>query len=312
MEALVYDGKLRFDPSYPTPSVVEGQSRVRVTRAAICHTDREIMRGYKPGFVGVLGHEFVGVVEASDDPSWVGKRVVGELNEACGACLYCRTGRSHHCEHRKVLGMVQKDGCFAEAMLIASSLLHEVPDEVEDDVAIFCEPLAAALEIPERVHLKPSTAVGVIGDGRLAYMIAQVVALTGAPVTVFGRHEEKLERFRGFASTSLTPEGSFEVMVEASGSPSGLATALALTRSQGTLCLKSTYAGGVEVDMSEVVVREITISGSRCGPFAPALQLLRRKLIELPEVAWFALRDYEAAFQSQALKVGFRIQEVSV
>lgn len=305
MKALYFEKQPSYKEDYPKPEPKPHESLIRVLIAAVCNTDREIIKGYKPDFTGVLGHEFVGIVEKSSRPELEGKRVVGELNEGCKQCLYCRTGRESHCVNRKVIGIAGKDGCFAEYMTIATALLHEVPDNVPDEAAVNCEPLAAALEVVELSHIKPSQPVAVIGDGRLAFLIAQVIAINGTPVTVFGRHEDKLKNFKPFANTSLTPEGTFEVVVDATGAPSGLETAISLVRSRGLLILKSTYAGKPEVDMSELVVREITLRGNRCGPFTPALNLLKREQIILPKIQLFPLVHFEQAFSAKTFKVGF-------
>lgn len=306
MQALYYDGHApiyRTDCPTPTPTATE--SLVRILLAAVCNTDKEITRGYKPDFTGVMGHEFVGVVERSPDASLIGKRVVGELNAGCGTCLYCRSGRQSHCDHRRVIGITDKDGCFADYMTIETALLHPVPDEVSTGKAVFTEPLAAALEIVEQAHIMPSQNVAVLGDGRLAYMIAQVVSLLGVDLTVVGRHPEKLVAFALFAKTTQSPTETFEVVIDATGSPTGVVTAQELVRRRGTIVMKSTYAGNVSLNMSGFVVNEITLKGSRCGPFLPALQLLRRGLITLPEVEVHPLCDFAAAFGSPAFKAGF-------
>ncbi|MFA7534344.1 MAG: alcohol dehydrogenase catalytic domain-containing protein, partial [Tissierellaceae bacterium] len=270
-------------------------------------TDREILKGYRPDFKGVLGHEFVGIVAESDNSEIIGKRVVGEINENCGECIYCRTCRPTHCENRKVLGISGKDGCFSEYIVMKNQLLHVVPDELPSEVAIFTEPLAAALEIMEQAHIKPSTNVAIIGDGRLAYMIGQVVALTGADLTIIGRHEEKLKLFSNFANTSVNADGSYELVIDASGSPTGILTAQKIVRKRGTIIIKTTYAGEVQINMSDFVVNEVTIKGSRCGPFKPALQLLKSGLVSLPEIDLYELKDYKDAFSSNAFKAGFKM-----
>lgn len=307
MKALIYDGsKAVYREDYPMPALGgRERSLIKILMSAVCNTDKEVIKGYKDDFSGVMGHEFVGMVQESDDKKLIGRRVVAELNSGCGECLYCRTGRMHHCTDRKVPGMSNKDGCFAEYMSYDTSLLHVVPDEIPTEKAIFCEPLAAALEISELVHMPPSQKVAVMGDGRLAYMIAQVVAANGTPVKVFGLSEKKLKSFADFAETSTTPSGDFETVIDATGSPLALATSISLTRSKGTLVLKSTYAGNAGVNMSEIVVREIRIVGSRCGPFEPALNLIRRGLVKLPDIELHGLKDYEAAFTSDAFKAGF-------
>lgn len=309
MKGLIYEGRpvplYREDLPMPVPGPEE--SLIRVKLAGICNTDREVLKGYRPDFKGVMGHEFTGVVEQSSDPTWVGKRVVGELNAGCGHCIYCRTGREKHCLNRKVIGMDGKDGCFAEYMTLATHLLHEIPEGLSDEEAVFTEPLAAALEIPKQIPIDPDQEIGIIGDGRLAYLAASVLHLSGAGMTIVGKHEEKLEVFRRFGKVTTKPEGSYELIIEASGSPTGLETAMDLVRKQGTIVLKSTYAGKTAVDMSFFAVNEVTLTGSRCGPFKPALNLLKKGLVQLPGIQLYELKDFEKAFASKAFKAGFRI-----
>ena len=321
MLGIWFDGHnatLRTD--LPVPQADDTHSLIRILRAGVCSTDREILKGYRPDFRGVMGHEFVGVVEDSSDAALVGRMVVGELNEGCGHCILCRTGREKHCLSRKVIGM-SKDGCFAEYMTLANHLIHIVPEGLTPEKAVLTEPLAAALEIPERIHIAPGTEAAVIGDGRLAYMITQVLHLSGTPVTVIGRHADKLEAFAPYARTVLleemkdrltgasgrpwTAEDSFEFVVDAAGNPSGLELAMQIVRRQGTIILKSTYAGAHPFDMSQIAVNELKIEGSRCGPFEPALTLLQEGRITLPEPEWHTPDDYEAAFNSRAFKAGF-------
>lgn len=308
MRAIYYDGRdAVYKEDYPMPVPAGNDSLVQILLAAVCNTDKEVRRGYKPDFTGVMGHEFVGKVISSPNPELVGKRVVGELNEACGHCIYCKTGRPHHCSNRKVIGMTNKDGCFAEYMTISTDLLHIVPDSLPTETAIFTEPLAAALEILNQVHIRPDTNVAVLGDGRLALFIAQALSLNGVDLTVIGRHPEKLENFKSFAKTTteLTKEG-YEVVVDATGSPTGLISAMDLVRKQGTIVIKSTYAGTVDINMSAAVVNELTIVGSRCGPFEPALTLLERGSVKLPKIELYELKDFEKAFSSPAFKAGFQ------
>ena len=318
MKALYFDGtKAVYREDAPMPVCEEGQSLIRILLADICSTDREILKGYRPDFRGIMGHEFVGEVTESHDPDLVGRIVVGELNEGCGKCLYCRTGREKHCLSRKVIGM-SKDGCFAEYMTLATHLLHVVPDGLPPEQAIFTEPLAAALEITKQVHIDPSLNAAVIGDGRLAFMTAQVLALTGIPLMVIGKHPEKLAMFEPFAETAmlsdytdggvfrtLTAEECFEYVVDASGNESGIRLALNLVRKMGTIILKSTYAGETSIDMSLIPVGELTIVGSRCGPFEPALKFLKEGKVQFPAVELYDLKDYEKAFSSKAFKAGF-------
>lgn len=305
MKALYYDKNLHYTEDYEKPTIGPKESLVEVIISSICNTDKEILKGYRPDFKGILGHEFVGKVVESNNLSLIGERVVGEINENCGECIYCKTGRPTHCTTRKVIGISGKDGCFAEYLVVKTDLLHLVPEEVPSEIAVFSEPLAAALEILEQVHIQPSTSVAVIGDGRLAYMIAQIISLTGADLTIVGRHEEKLATFAPFAKVTTKTAETFEIVIDATGSPSGLLMAQKLVRKKGTIVIKSTYAGKVEIDMSDFVVNEITIKGSRCGPFEPALQLLKRGLIHFPTIDLYELKDYDKAFESRGFKTGF-------
>lgn len=307
MKALYFDGeKPIYMENYKKPVPEPGHSLIRVLVSAICNTDREVIRGYRPDFRGVLGHEFVGIVEVSDDESLIGKRVVGELNEGCGECIYCKTGREKHCLSRKVIGMEGLDGTFAEYFVLANHLIHVVPDTLSMEKAIFTEPLAAALEIPNQLHIRPQDNVAIIGDGRLALMIAQVVALHGVPLTIIGKHPDKLQLFEKIAKTERDPNETYEIVIDATGSPSGIELAKQIVRKRGIIVMKSTYAGTVEIDLSYFVVNEITIMGSRCGPFEPALELLNKGLVQLPEIELWDLRDYEKAFASHSFKSGFK------
>ncbi len=320
MKGIWFDGqRASFRDDLPMPQADENHSLIRILRAGVCSTDREILNGYRPDFRGVMGHEFVGVVEESSDSRLVGRMVVGELNEGCGHCVLCRTGREKHCLSRKVIGM-SRDGCFAEYMTLANHLIHTVPEGLPAEKAVLTEPLAAALEIPERIHIRPGESVALTGDGRLAFMIAQVLHLSGTKVTVIGKHPDKLRAFSPYAETVLldtvldklrldafTAEDSYEVVVDAAGSPSGMELALQIVRRQGTIVLKSTYAGKHPFDLSVIAVNELKIEGSRCGPFEPALALLKEDRVELPEPEWHPLEDYEAAFGSKAFKAGFVI-----
>lgn len=307
MKALYFDGKAPvYLEDYEKPVATPGHSLIRVLMSAICNTDREVIRGYKPDFKGVLGHEFVGIVEESDDISLIGKRVVGELNEGCGECVYCRSGREKHCPSRKVIGMEQLDGTFAEYFVLANHLIHVIPDSLPTEKAIYTEPLAAALEITSQVHLSPEKNVAIIGDGRLSLMIAQVVSLYGVDLTIIGKHEEKLKLFEKLGKTKHQEGDTYEVVIEATGSPSGIELAKNIVRKRGTIVLKSTYAGETTIDLSYFVVNEISIVGSRCGPFEPAINLLNRGLVSLPEIETWDLKDYEKAFASRAFKTGFQ------
>ena len=262
------------------------EALVRVLLSGICNTDLEIARGYA-GFSGTIGHEFVGVVEESSDRSLVGRRVVGEINAGCGKCELCRAGDSRHCATRTVLGIVGRDGAHAEFLQLPNENLSVVPDKVPDEHAAFTEPLAAACGILERVSISKSDRVAVIGDGKLGLLCAQVVALSGASLLMIGKHASKLrivER-RGIETTSPKEASKrkreFDVVVEASGAASGFGLALDLLRPRGQLVLKSTFHGKTELDAARIVVDEISIVGSRCGRFAPALDLLKKSAVDV-------------------------------
>lgn len=265
----------------------ENEALIRVTRSGICNTDLEIVRGYA-GFSGTIGHEFVGVVErAASAPEWVGKRVVGEINAGCGVCALCLGGDSRHCPERTVLGIVGRDGCHAEYVSLPVVNLLEVPANVSDEQAVFVEPLAAAYGIMEQVEIKPDTKVAVIGDGKLGLLCALSLNLKSENVFLIGKHKEKMsiaER-AGIEGVLLADAAkmnrSFDIAVEASGSESGFATALDLLRPRGKLVLKSTFSGKPTWEAWRVVVDEITIVGSRCGRFAPALKLLEEGKIDV-------------------------------
>lgn len=307
MRGIYFDGQTAvYREDLPKPVPGNGESLIRVHMAAVCSTDREILRGYRPDFKGVMGHEFVGVVEESPDSSLVGKTVVGELNASCGKCIYCRTGRPTHCSFRRVLGMNQKDGCFAEYMTIDTALLHQVPEGLPVEKAIYTEPLAAAFEIMTQLSLNENQNIAVLGDGRLAYCVTQAFASEGRKVTVLGKHPEKLKLFEPYAEVSLEREReAYEVVVEATGSPDGIRQALELVRKKGIIVLKSTYAGEVSLPLSVVAVNEITIVGSRCGPFVPALRALSSGRAQFPDITVFSPKEFEKAFAYTGFKAGF-------
>jgi threonine dehydrogenase-like Zn-dependent dehydrogenase len=268
------------EPRQPDEAVV------RVTLSGICNTDLEIARGYA-GFEGTLGHEFVGVVESASDPNLPGRRVVGEINAGCGHCDLCISGDPRHCPERTVLGIVGRDGAHAELLQLPTVNLHPVPDEISDERAVFCEPLAAALGITERVTLSHESSVAVIGDGKLGILCAQALALKDAYVTLIGKHPQKLAiaSRRGIETATLDQMRNrareFDTVVEASGSESGFALALDLLKPRGVVILKSTFHGTTPIDASRIVVDEISVVGSRCGRFAPALDLLRDNRIDV-------------------------------
>ncbi|MDO5017865.1 MAG: alcohol dehydrogenase catalytic domain-containing protein [Lagierella massiliensis] len=308
MKALYFNGNsLEFKNNYEVPHRASNESLIKIKYAGICNTDREILKGYRPDFKGVLGHEFVGEVVETDDEGLFGKRVVGEINKGCGQCKYCLSAMENHCLDRQVLGINKHDGVFAEYISWPNRLLHIIDDDLEDEKALFTEPLAAALEILQLESIKPDTRVLLLGDGRLSYMIGQVIALTGCEINVLGKHEEKLLNFKAFANTMLDTKDTYPIVIDATGSPTGIHKALELVENRGKIVVKSTYTENVEIDLSEIVVRELKISGSRCGPFKPALNLLTKGYVNFPKIKFYDLKDYKEAFSSREFKVGFKL-----
>jgi threonine dehydrogenase-like Zn-dependent dehydrogenase len=297
---------LRLRDDLPSPVPPPGEALVRVRATGICNTDLELARGYYP-YAGVPGHEFVGTVEAAAGaPGWVGRRVVGEINAACGACPTCRAGRRTHCDSRTVLGIVGRDGAFASHLTLPIENLHAVPAALADEVAVFTEPTAAALELQQQVRVGAGDRAVVIGAGKLGQLVAQTLAVTGCRLQVIGRSPRPLELLaaRGIATATaggIEPRGA-DLVVECTGDPAGLELARRAVRPRGTIVLKSTYHGTTELDLSRFVVDEITLVGSRCGPFAPALELLAagrvdpRPLVE----ARYSLAEAVAAFEHAA------------
>jgi threonine dehydrogenase-like Zn-dependent dehydrogenase len=277
MLALYFDGQPTLK-ELPRPEPGPGDVLVKVHLAGICGTDLQILRGYH-GFNGVMGHEFVGEVAAPEDSPWLGQRVAGEINIACGACDLCRRGLAGHCRQRQVLGLKNRDGAFAQYLTLPAANLHAVDPEIPDVFAVFTEPLAAALKVLDAAPVSPAARVLVVGDGSLGLQIAWVLALSGAEVNLAGHHPEHLAlaRPRGVAAflSADLPAGDYDIVVEASGSPSGLELALARVRPRGTVVMKSTYAGRYPLDPAVLVVPEVSLVGCRCGPFAGALRLLR-------------------------------------
>ena len=284
MQALFWDGQhLRLDTAYPTPPADETSAVVRVRVAGICATDLQILRGYM-GFQGVPGHEFVGEVSAGPS-ELVGTRVVGEINFACGHCPVCAQGLGRHCPTRQVMGILNADGCFAEYVRVPVANLHPVPASISDEAAVFSEPLAAAFEILEQVCVQPSDDVVVLGDGKLGGLCAQVLHSAGAQVCVVGKHPHKLALLHqyGIATVLLgdwRPRLA-DIVVEATGSTAGLALAMESVRPRGTLVLKSTVVSTHTLSLAPLVINEITVVGSRCGRFPPALQALAHRHVTI-------------------------------
>ncbi len=282
MQTLYWNGhRLRLDAAYPTPQADEQTALVRVRLSGICSTDLQIFQGYM-GFQGVPGHEFVG--EVHDGPAHlVGTRVVGEINFACGRCAVCARGLGRHCPKRRVMGILNANGSFAEYLTVPVGNLHPVPDSITDEEAVFTEPLAAAFEILQQLHLQPMDTVVVLGDGKLGLLCAQVLHSTGAQVCLVGKHRRKLQvlhklglRTALLADWQPTPA---DVVVEATGSTAGLKLAMDTVRPRGTLVLKSTVAADHTISLAPLVINEVTVIGSRCGPFPPALRALAHQRV---------------------------------
>ena len=285
-----------------------GHALLRLVVAGICNTDLELERGYY-GFAGTPGHEFVADVVEADDRTLVGKRVVGEINLACTRCEWCRKGLGRHCPNRTVLGIVGHPGAFQEFFTLPERNLHVLPEGIPAERAVFTEPLAAACEILDQVTIPACAPVAVLGDGKLGLLAAQVLAVHGYPVRLFGHHKEKMRiaEASGVAtemSKGALPAAEFDWVVEATGSPEGLREAVAMTRPRGTVILKSTVHGAVGVDTAPIIVNELTLVGSRCGRFEAAIPLLDHALIRTDEMiaARFPLRESAKAFERAAEK----------
>jgi len=305
--------KLEYRAQVPVPIPGEDEALIKVRMAGVCSTDLELVHGYYP-FSGIPGHEFVGeVINASNDPSWIGKRVVGEINIACGVCDQCRSGFSRHCEWRKTLGIHDWDGVFAEYLVLPLNCLHEVPDHIPDNIAVFTEPFAAACEILEQIHLQPEDRVLIIGAGRLGQLIAQVLQGTGCVLEAVARHSKQREllanRKIDVIEEQCLGNKKYDVVIEATGSSDGFLLAVKSIHPRGKIILKSTYKGDMEVNFSKIVVDEITLIGSRCGPFSTALILLAEGKVN-PEPlieAVYRLDQGTIAFKQAAMSGALKV-----
>lgn len=315
MKALFFENELRLI-DYPKPERRDGEALIKVLMASICNTDLEIIKGYM-GFNGILGHEFVGIVEECNNRDLLGKRVVGEINCSCGNCDYCVEGLKTHCENRSVLGILAQNGAFAEYLVLPEENLHVVPDRITDEEAVFVEPLAAAFQITQQTQIRPSDKVIILGDGKLGFLVAQVLALTGSDLLVTGKHLSKLSALkRKGVETRLIDdlgERKADVVIDCTGSSKGFETALRLTRSRGKIVLKSTVAEKIELDLTPLVINEITLIGSRCGPFDPAIRTLEKGFIDVrPFISEIfslsnGLKAFSEASKRGALKILLRI-----
>ncbi len=312
MKAVRFDRNLTLEDVPVPEAVAHGEALIRVRMAGICNTDLEITAGYM-GFRGTLGHEFVGEVAESPDSSWVGRRVVGEINAGCGECRWCRVGMERHCPKRTVLGILNRDGVFAEFVSLPVDNLRAVPEAVADEQAVFAEPLAAAMEILEQLHLPPWRRVAVLGDGKLGLLIAMALRHTGCELTLIGKHREKMRLVEplGIRTVPVARLGDqrFDVVVEATGSSDGLPLAVQHTEPRGTVVLKTTSHAPLQYNTAPVVIDEITIVGSRCGRFQPALRMLAQGLVDprplIDQVFPLsqALAAFEVASRPGALKI---------
>jgi threonine dehydrogenase-like Zn-dependent dehydrogenase len=283
VRALVYDGELRLDHNVPAPELQGDQCLLKIRRAGICNTDLELIAGMY-GFSGILGHEFVAEV-AAGAPEWIGKRVVGEINVTCGQCDFCQKGIPSQCRHRQAIGIHGHPGAFADHLALTVRNLHTVPDSVPDDAAVFTEPLAAALQVLESVHVSPHDRVIVVGVGKLGALVAQALKLTSADVIGLVRRDKQAKLLEGWGiphaeRADLQPQRA-QIVVDCTGTAEGFAIALDLVESRGTILLKSTYHGMPQADLTQVAVREIRVVGSRCGPFPAALRLLENGLVDV-------------------------------
>lgn len=293
-------------PNKPTEALIH------IRKAGICSTDLELIKGYYP-YTGILGHEFVGDVMDAPNKSWIGQRVVGEINAVCGTCESCRAGRSTHCENRTVLGIVNRDGVFAEYTTLPLENLQRVPDSIPDESAVFTEPLAAALEIQQQIQIRPTDRVLLVGAGRLGQLIAYTLAITGCDLRVVARHKHQQQLLRTYGIRLIIEDEiqprKWDIVVEATGTLDGFNLGRRAVRPRGVILLKSTYKGDVNINLSSIVVDEITVLGSRCGPFEPALRLLENRVVD-PTVLIAAryslgeaLKALEQAAQSGVLKI---------
>ena len=300
------NNQLQLRTDIPLPEPPAGEALVRVLQAGICNTDLELIKGYYP-YTGIIGHEFVGVVEQGPK-QLINQRVVGEINAACGNCRFCDRGQPRHCENRTVLGIVNRHGAFAEYLSLPIKNLHLVPENVSTAAATFTEPIAAALEIQQQIQICKNDRVLVVGDGKLGQLIAQTLALTGCELLVIGRHQEKLVNLaaRGIKTglANSVTDKYFDISIDCTGNPEGFNIARRALRPRGTLILKSTYAGNLSLDASSLVVDEITLIGSRCGLFAPALELLATGKVEVQSLihAYYPLSQGLEAFEKAKTK----------
>ena len=312
MRALVFDRELKYTTDYPIPQPASNEALIRITYAGICNTDIEITGGYM-GFKGIPGHEFVGIVEKCGRKNLIGKRVAGEINTGCGHCLYCRNKMQNHCPSRSVLGILNRDGVFAEYTILPVKNLHMIPDSISNEEAVFVEPLAAAYEILEQIDISSSDKVCVLGDGKLGLLVAQVIETTGSNLVAAGKHPEKLSILdKAGIKTRLSSdfkEREFDIVIDCTGSPSGMETALRIVKPRGKIVLKTTIAKTSRIDLNQIVINEINLIGSRCGPFPAAIKAIGSGEIDLyPLISKvFSLKEGIKAFQYASKKNALKV-----
>ena len=304
---------LEFRDALALPVPQPNEALIKVLVAGICGTDLQLTKGYYP-FNGIPGHEFVGeVIDAPEAPHFIGKRVAGEINIGCGHCALCHCGLSRHCSQRRVLGIKNHNGAFAEYLTLPVTNLHVIPESIDDEKAVFIEPIAAAAHILDQVAIGPHSKVLIIGAGRLGLLIAQVVKTTQCQLQVIARHEKQRQILKQFEITAISehqlPLGEADVVIEASGSPDGLQAAVNTVKPTGSIVLKSTYTGETRLNFSHIVVNEISLIGSRCGPFQAAIALLQEGRIDpTPLISErFRFHDAKQAFESAAQPGGLKV-----
>lgn len=302
MKAIYFSERLYLKNDSPEPLPRDDEALIRVKYAGICNTDIEIVKGYM-NFSGILGHEFTGIVEWAKDKGAIGKRVVGEINIGCGTCDYCLNGMKNHCPQRRVLGILNKDGVFAEYVTMPMENLHMLPDSISDIDAVFIEPLASAFEIINQVNIRPSDKVCILGDGKLGLLVGQVIAMTTRELIVVGKHPERLSILNEKGINTCLyqdfKEKGFDIVIDCTGSPSGIKSALDIVKPMGKIVMKTTISGDRSIDLNRVVIDEITIIGSRCGPFPDAIKALEDRMVNVTPLVSniFSLDDGLSAFQ---------------
>ncbi|MBR6299246.1 MAG: alcohol dehydrogenase catalytic domain-containing protein [Candidatus Gastranaerophilales bacterium] len=318
MKALVYNKELKLDNNYPVPDLKENEVLIKTLMVGICNTDYEITKGYM-GYQGVLGHEFVGIVEKTGsnvDKYLINKRVVGEINLACNNCEWCHKGLGRHCPNRSTLGIFKKDGCFSEYFTLPKENVIEISDNIDDETATFTEPLAAAYEILEQLHIRPDSKVALVGDGKLGLCISLVFSALNIDFIHIGKHEEKLNisKSNGVKTMLLSElkdchKKSFDFVIEATGSTGGFELSSSLVKPRGTLVLKSTITAKEGLNLASIVVDEITVVGSRCGQFRPILRLLEQGKINVKPLisGIYSVDDFEKAFEENSKKNTLKI-----